>query len=956
MRTRSTIAKSFQFRLSTLRSILTILMLLWLPLFSIFGITTNIATAETLQPTANSPILPENLACPPVHRGSYQNCVPPIWPIRPLPPKNTGPQPFWVSQSAGTTAKGGIEVRWQVSNEFTPLGFNIYRASRQSGPYTLVNRQPISDVPNLIQLSAAYSLVDPKGRAGDWYKIETVTNRLPVATQKPFQAVIHPLPRLAQNVAQSQPLGALENTLPKNVSPTILKFFITDDGVYRLTYNDLVSAGLDVSNVTGAQVDITTQGKAIQVATNTPGALNANSYFEFFGFGNRSPYSAESAYYITFDGKGSAIYPLNGPNFAPAWSALAARLRTRIITSGPNTYYTTSHFEQVNDYISTEPDSYHWAWDYVYNLAPNGPFSRDITFTLTNLPTNLDPNIQVSMTTGLVASYIYGSDPHSAAISVNGHVAAQNLNWTGNSAQSYTFSFPQNWLQNGTNTFTFATTSPPISDYTAPYDLIYLKSFDISYIANPVATNWIEGNFNPAVATTISGFSDSQVIAYDITDPTNPLRDVVTTVQQPNSSYNVTLGQSQSGLPVRARNRKYYLTGSSLTHSTANGNGVLGLAPDSPTNLKALNSKADYIIIAPSDFITQALTLANFHQTTYGQNTLVVNVADIYDLFNNGNFSPQAVKDFLTFAHTNWQTAPRWVLLFGNGSYNYRNYPDSNFLQPLAGPNYIPVHYSYGSTYPLGGSSDDWYVAGSDGITPYAAIGRLPAQNPAEATQVVNNIINYVQYVNTTTDTAWESQAAFVADVYDGSGNPLPQPSYFATDSDAIAQLVQSINNNFSVTRYYNAQTGDGLTAMNSGVSIINYIGHGYYSLWSNNDILTADMNSNFDKANQRPLSIQLTCETGGYSEVGNALSWEMVVAPNGGAIASIAASSDTDEQPDVTMGENVYKQILNPNTHLTLGEAMQGAMSATVALGSDYVNSAQFYTLIGDPAIYLAK
>ena len=67
------------------------------------------------------------------------------------------------------------------------------------------------------------------------------------------------------------------------------------------------------------------------------------------------------------------------------------------------------------------------------------------------------------------------------------------------------------------------------------------------------------------------------------------------------------------------------------------------------------------------------LTLAE-HRRTQGLRTLVVDVEDVYDEFAYGIRDADAIWSLLHYAHEHWQGAPRYVVLAGEGSFDYKDY------------------------------------------------------------------------------------------------------------------------------------------------------------------------------------------------------------------------------------------------------------------------------------------
>jgi hypothetical protein len=51
---------------------------------------------------------------------------------------------------------------------------------------------------------------------------------------------------------------------------------------------------------------------------------------------------------------------------------------------------------------------------------------------------------------------------------------------------------------------------------------------------------------------------------------------------------------------------------------------------------------------------------------------MVVDVDSIYNEFGNGLPEPTAIRNFLLYATQRWDIAPRYVLFFGDASFDYR--------------------------------------------------------------------------------------------------------------------------------------------------------------------------------------------------------------------------------------------------------------------------------------------
>ena len=100
-----------------------------------------------------------------------------------------------------------------------------------------------------------------------------------------------------------------------------------------------------------------------------------------------------------------------------------------------------------------------------------------------------------------------------------------------------------------------------------------------------------------------------------------------------------------------------------------------------PQALPQATNAADWILIthrelgwdgcgAQQGWVSSLVAL----RQSQGLRTAVVDVEDIFDEFGYGLVTPQAIKDFITYAYENWQSpAPQYVLLVGDTTYDYKD-------------------------------------------------------------------------------------------------------------------------------------------------------------------------------------------------------------------------------------------------------------------------------------------
>src|SRR6185312_14450540 len=114
-------------------------------------------------------------------------------------------------------------------------------------------------------------------------------------------------------------------------------------------------------------------------------------------------------------------------------------------------------------------------------------------------------------------------------------------------------------------------------------------------------------------------------------------------------------------------------------------------------NLHAMQ-QADMIIVTNPLFIEQAEQLASFHRK---HDNLKVNVAttqQVYNEFSSGSQDPTGIRDFMRMFYdraTNYANSPKYLLLFGGGSYDPKHRTSGN-------TNYVIAYESANSFDPIG--------------------------------------------------------------------------------------------------------------------------------------------------------------------------------------------------------------------------------------------------------------
>ena len=143
------------------------------------------------------------------------------------------------------------------------------------------------------------------------------------------------------------------------------------------------------------------------------------------------------------------------------------------------------------------------------------------------------------------------------------------------------------------------------------------------------------------------------------------------------------------------------------------------------------------MVITHRKFLDAAERLAGWRETSGGggYRTKVVTTDDIYNTYGDGGVSPKAIKDFLTHAYQSWTPpAPTYVVLFGDGTYDFRGIDTKIHGLPPELDGYIPTHYIRTDSLSDEPRLIHWYVtvSGHDEFTDMY-IGRLSVETVNQA-------------------------------------------------------------------------------------------------------------------------------------------------------------------------------------------------------------------------------
>jgi hypothetical protein len=384
---------------------------------------------------------------------------------------------------------------------------------------------------------------------------------------------------------------------------------------------------------------------------------------------------------------------------------------------------------------------------------------------------------------------------------------------------------------------------------------------------------------------------------------------------------------------------------------------VIGEVPNQ--NLNGIND-VDMIIISHPLFMNQAIQLANHRENVDGLKVVIVNPEQIYNEFSSGKPDVSAIRNFVKMVYEKSEGGSdmlRYLLLFGKGSYDNRPGDPS-------GINFIPTYQSANSLRPTQSFvSDDFFGLLDDDEGEYSGlvdigIGRLPVTTPEQAQTLVNKIINYNSPGN---KGDWQNILCFIAD--DGDNN------IHMRDADILAEGIKEAYPSFNTEKIYldawpkiGTSLGQRYPEVNLAISerirkgalIMNYTGHGNELRLADENILDINDALSWKNSDRLPVFMTATCEFSRFDNPERVSAGEMLLLnPGGGSIAMFSTTRLVYATPNFFLNQNFYRFILEKEINgmeMRLGDVMR----LTKINSGSGINKRNF-TLLGDPSMKLA-
>lgn len=436
---------------------------------------------------------------------------------------------------------------------------------------------------------------------------------------------------------------------------------------------------------------------------------------------------------------------------------------------------------------------------------------------------------------------------------------------------------------------------------------------------------------------------------WDVTDPTNV------------SVQSNTLTGNNLTFIADADELREYVAFNQNSHNNFPVPTVIGAVPNQ--NLHALE-QVDFVIVTHPSLRSEANRLAEFHRNEDNMNVALVTTTEVYNEFSSGAQDITAIRDFMRMLYKDAaipDDAPKYLLLFGDASYDYKDiFPDNT--------NFVPVYQSPASfTLYTSFATDDYYGflddnEGKNMIVELldVGIGRFPVKSLAEAKIAVDKALNYASS-NTLGD--WRNEVIFVADDVDQGWETL-----LIGGAEDVAQKVENRHKEFNVNKIYldsyvqssgvggeryPSASEDFFRKAQRGALIASWVGHGGEVGWATERVLELSHVNSWTNYNTTPIFVTITCEFSRYDDPLRVSAGEQAfLSPTGAAAALFSTTRVVFESSANDLNRQFFDTVFTQQNgqYMRMGEIIMAAKNSQ-GVDADKLN----FALIGDPAMRMA-
>lgn len=734
-----------------------------------------------------------------------------------------------------------------------------------------------------------------------------------------------------------------------NFSQSYYKIPVAQDGIYRLTYNDLQAAGVPVATIDPRRFNLYHRGaeQAIVVTGQSDAVFDPSDVIEFYGRKNDGTLDADlyepssdqpHAYYNLFTDTTAYFLtwnplPVAGKRMATFSEVNNAGLPVEPAQTTHQLQVLTNEFNFVGDLQTTTfTQGEGWTGTTICTVSSGCTGQQD--FQLDNLVGGVGsagvPSLKILLA-GRAEIF------HNVEIYAGPNAGALRLLGTLNffMFETPTLEVPLAWTDIGADgkmtvrskiiaTGDRDVVSVSYVRVSMPQDF-NLRSQDgkiIQLAENPGGKSYLEMTNVPVGCT-----------LYDITDPSEA-RIISTTA--------ITGGLA------------------AVVNNTQNGrtllvNKAVKTAPLKKVSFRLVTpSLHDYVIISHRSLMkpssgysnpVQAYAAYRASAAGGGYDTLVMEMDQLYNQFNYGETSPRAIFQFMKFLDAGGD--PRFLFLIGKGLEVSLGYHRKSTHAPGDFPDLVPSSGVPGS--------DMTYTAGLAGSTfePGIPVGRLTATDPSQVAAYLNKV---KEAEALPFDQLWRKDLLHLS----GGINP-GEPQLFRSFVDGFKAIAEDVYLGGQVQtiskQTLNVELINVKDEVNKGLSLITFYGHSGPGTIDIDIGYVSDPTLGYQNAGKYPGFLINGCNAGRFYDNRMTFGEDWMLTANKGAKAFIAHSSFGFVNA-LRQYTNLFYQVAFGDSaflHKGVGEVQKETgrrYLAAYGTTKQAITQVQQMVLLGDPAV----
>lgn len=674
-------------------------------------------------------------------------------------------------------------------------------------------------------------------------------------------------------------LGQLANSWI-NYSQSYFKFPVVTEGVYRITFQQLVNAGVNITNVDPRSIQIFSRGEEakLYIEGESDGVFNSNDFIELYCEPNDGWYD-----HALFSDSTHAFNPhysmyTDTAYYFLTWNSQTNNKRlTSTVDLNFNAYSSSPYFWCEVKNVGTKAFNTGQAtpvgWAVPEYSEGEGWYDSEVWSQNSAKKKIETPYRKVNGPDGWIKTKIggLGAYTHFVNIKLNDSLFYDG-NFFDRKTVSINESLPNSWLSDECEILYESTT--PVNNtkdkFAIAYSEIrYAREYNLggnsSFMMN------IPSGVESKDLLVISNYNNlnSTVRIYDVTGGNR------VTVQPLNGKY-------YALIPNNGIERKCFISSEGSVRT------VSSLKPVSGGSTKFINYEevittkggVDYLLLSARQLMNAAVEYGDYRELT-GLKTLVVDMDQLYDQFSYGiRKHPMSIRNFTKAVIQDWNFTPEYLFLCGKSiAMNYISARRGNAVAL----NMVPT----------------WSVLGSDaGLTqnlypgnildPALSTGRIAATTEEELRNYLSKVMQY----ESAEPADWMKRV-----LHFGGGNSEKEQADFKNFLQEFEDIIEdslfggdvrTILKNSSDPLQLNVSDSVN-TLINDGVTLMSFFGHAY----GNNFDQSIDEPENYENEGKYSFILANSCLIGNiHKETTNSGSERFVLAKDRGAIGFLASSS----------------------------------------------------------------